>query len=99
MRSVVVIVVALVTFPAFAQRRIDVFIDGEAVRRTGNVTSFSTGTRFEPSFRSGGGIGGGFNLFVSNRLSFEAKVAALATKARLRVGRNAFLPLADLCSA
>ncbi len=96
MKSVVVIAVVLVTIPAFAQRRVDVFIDAEGVRRTGNVTSFSPGTRFEPSFRSGGGVGGGINLFVSNRLSFEAKVAALGTKSRIRVVGSDFIAIADL---
>jgi hypothetical protein len=96
MKSVVVIAVVFVTVPAFAQRRIDVFVDAEAVRRTGNVTNFSSGTRFEPSFRSGGGIGGGFNLFVSDRLSFEAKVAALETKSRIRVVGSDFIAIADL---
>jgi hypothetical protein len=97
MKSVVVIAVVLMAIPAFAQRRLDVFVDAEGVRRTGNVTSFSLGTRFEPSFRSGGGIGGGFFLFVSDRLSFEAKVAGLGTKSRIRAaihrsGRRAHDP-------
>src|SRR5712664_2790554 len=96
MKSVVVIAVALAALPAFAQRRVDVFVDAEAVRRTGNVTSFSPGTRFEPSFRSGGGAGGGFNLFVSDRLSFEAKVAGLGTKSRIRVVGSDFIAIADL---
>ena len=78
MKSAVVIAVALVAIPAFAQRRVDIFFDVEGVKRTGRLSTFSPGTtRFEPSFQNGGGAGGGFNLFVSDRLSFEAKVAAL----------------------
>ena len=96
MRSVVVIAVFMVTLSAFAQRRLDVFVDVEGVRRTGNATNFSAGTRFEPSFQSGGGIGGGFNLFVSDRLSFEAKVAGLETKSRIRVVGSDFIATADL---
>ena len=96
MKSVVVIAVALVAFPAFAQRRMDVFFDVEGVHRTGKATNFTGGTRFEPSFQSGGGIGGGFNLFVSDRLSFEAKVAALETKSRIRVVGSDFIATADL---
>jgi outer membrane protein W len=96
MKSVVVIAVALVTLPLFAQRRLDVFFDFEGVRRTGKATNFTGGTRFEPSFQSGGGIGGGFNLFVSDRLSFEAKVAALETKSRIRVVGSDFIATADL---
>jgi outer membrane protein W len=96
MKSVVVIAVTLVTLPLFAQRRMDVFFDVEGVRRTGKATNFTGGTRFEPSFQSGGGIGGGFNLFVSDRLSFEAKVAALETKSRIRVVGSDFIATADL---
>jgi len=96
MKSVVVIAVVLMAIPAFAQRRLDVFVDAEAVHRTGTTTNFSSGTRFEPSFRSGGGIGGGFNLFVSDRLSFEAKVAALGTKSQIRVVGSDFIAIADL---
>ena len=96
MKPVVVIAVALVALPALAQRRVDVFFDVEGVQRTGKATNFSPGTRFEPSFQSGGGIGGGFNLFVSDRLSFEAKVAALQTKSRIRVVGSDFIATADL---
>jgi len=96
MKPVVVIAVALVALPALAQRRVDVFFDVEGVQRTGKATNFSPGTRFEPSFQNGGGIGGGFNLFVSDRLSFEAKVAALQTKSRIRVVGSDFIATADL---
>ncbi|MDQ6803248.1 MAG: outer membrane beta-barrel protein [Acidobacteriota bacterium] len=96
MKSVVVIAIAFLALPASAQRRVDVFVDAEAVRRTGTVTDFSGPTRFEPSFRPGAGIGGGFNLFVSDRLSFEAKVAGLGTKSRIRVVGSDFIAIADL---
>ncbi|HYS53820.1 MAG TPA: OmpW family outer membrane protein [Thermoanaerobaculia bacterium] len=97
MKSAVVIAVALLALPLFAQRRVDIFLDAEAVKRTGRISRFSPGTtRFEPSFRNGGGVGGGVNLFVSDRLSFEAKVAALGTKSRIRVVGSDFIATADL---
>src|SRR5580765_4339505 len=96
MKWVVLIAVALAAVPLFAQRRLDVFIDAEGVRRNGAATNFTGGTRFEPSFESGGGIGGGFNLFVSDHLSFETKVAGLGTKARVRVVGSDFIATADL---
>ena len=97
MKSAVVIAVVLVAIPAFAQRRVDIFFDVEGVKRTGRLSTFSPGTtRFEPSFQNGGGAGGGFNLFVSDRLSFEAKVAALGTKSRIRVIGSDFIITADL---
>jgi len=97
MKSAVVIAVLLVAIPAFAQRRVDIFFDVEGVKRTGRLSTFSPGTtRFEPSFQNGGGVGGGVNLFVSDRLSFEAKVAALGTKSRIRVIGSDFIATADL---
>jgi len=97
MKSAVVIAAALVALPVCAQRRVDIFLDGEAVKRTGTIAGFAPGTmRFEPSFRNGGGVGGGINLFVSDRLSFEAKVAALGTKSSIRVIGSDFIAIAEL---
>jgi outer membrane protein len=86
----------LLALPALAQRQVMIFADGEGVKRTGGVSSFSPGARFEPTFRAGGGAGGGVNIFVSNRLSVEAKVAALGTKSRIRVAGSDFIAIADL---
>jgi outer membrane protein W len=85
------------TLPVAAQRRLDIFVDVEGVHRAGKTTSFGPGTtRFDPSFRNGGGVGGGVNVFLSDRVSLEAKVAALGTKSRIRVIGSDFIAIADL---
>ncbi len=93
------IVAALVFFAAtaIAQQRVDIFFDVEGVRRTGNTTDFTPGvTRFEPQFKTGGGVGGGLNFFFSDRVSLEAKVAGLASKTRVRIIGSDFVGTADL---
>jgi len=82
---------------AAAQERVEFFVDAEGVRRSGQIAEFTPGaTRFEPEFRTGGGAGGGFNFFVSDRVSIEAKVAALGTKTRVRIVGSDFVGVADL---
>ena len=79
-----------------AQQRVEIFFDAEGVRRSGSVSKFTIGTRFEPQFRTGGGVGGGLNFFFSDRVSFETKIAALATKTRVRIVGSDFIGTADL---
>jgi len=82
---------------AVAQRRVEVFFDVEGVRRTGRPSAFTPGvTRFEPQFKTGGGVGGGVNFFFSDRVSLEAKVAGLASKTRVRIIGSDFIATADL---
>src|SRR5947209_20550933 len=67
--------------PLVGQPRVDLFIDAEGVRRTGANTDFTPGvTRFEPQFNTGGGVGGGVNWFISDRVSLETKIAGLGSK-------------------
>ncbi len=83
--------------PAVAQRRVDFFVDAEGVRRTGTNTNFQPGvTRFEPQFNTGGGVGGGVNWFLTDRVSLEAKIAGLGSKARVRMMGSDFIGVADL---
>ena|SRR5437868_12401213 len=86
----------LLAASAAAQQRVEIFFDAEGVRRSGSTSEFTTGTRFEPQFRTGGGVGGGLNFFFSDRVSLEAKLAALATKVRVRVVGSDFIGTADL---
>ncbi|HEU5478711.1 MAG TPA: OmpW family outer membrane protein [Candidatus Tumulicola sp.] len=89
----------LVTFCAALAnaQRVEFFVDGEGVRRSGVTSDFASGaTRFEPQFRTGGGAGGGVNFFLSDRVSIEAKLAALATKTRVRIVGSDFIGTADL---
>ncbi len=96
-KSLIAAAVLFVAISAAAQRRVDLFFDVEGVRRTGSTRAFTPGvTRFDPQFRTGGGIGGGLNWFFSDRVSLEAKVAGLATKTRISVIGTDFVAVADL---
>ena len=89
--------VLLLAATAAAQERVEFFLDAEGVRRSGQISEFTPGvTHFEPEFRTGGGVGGGFNFFLSDRVSIEAKIAALATKTRVRIAGSDFVGVADL---
>lgn len=82
--------------PAVAQRVV-IFVDGEGVRRSNTSSNLAPGvTQFQPQFRTGGGVGGGLNFFLTDRVSLETKVAALGTKMRVRVIRGDFIGTADL---
>src|SRR2546428_4830300 len=82
--------------PLLAQHRVDLFVDAEGVRRNAQNTDFTPGIRFEPSFDTGGGVGGGINYFFTDRVSLEAKISALASKMRVRVIGSDFVAIADL---
>lgn len=75
----------LVAGPVFAKNRLDLLFDIEGVRRTGATKSFEGGTRFDPSFSTGGGIGAGFNWFFSDRMSIETKIAGIESTLHFRV--------------
>jgi len=82
----IVLLVAF-TVPVAAQRRVDLLVDAEGVRRTGGnefIHFEPLTTRFDPSFQTGGGIGGGVNWFFSDRVSLELKVAALESRLMVR---------------
>ena len=70
-----------IALPVAAQRRVDLLVDVEGVRRSESTRQqFVPGTTvFEPRFHTGGGLGGGVNWFFSDRMSLEAKVSALET--------------------
>lgn len=92
----VAILVVLAAAPLMAQRRIDLFIDAEGARRTGHNESFTPGFRFEPQFGTGGGAGVGLNFFLSDRMSIEAKAAALESQLRVRIVGTDFIATANL---
>jgi len=82
--------------PLTAQRRIDLLIDAEGARRTGHNEAFTPGLRFEPQFGTGGGAGVGLNFFLSDRVSIEAKAAALESQLRVRIVGTDFIATANL---
>jgi outer membrane protein len=86
----------LAAAPLVAQRRIDLMIDAEGARRTGENESFTPGVRFDPQFGTGGGAGVGLNFFLSDRVSIEAKAAALESRLRVRVVGTDFIATSDL---
>jgi outer membrane protein len=86
----------LTTVPLVAQRRIDFFVDAEGARRTGHNISFTPGTRFDPQFGTGGGIGLGLNFFLTDRVSIETKAAALESRLHVRTIGSDFIAVADL---
>jgi outer membrane protein len=89
----------LIAAPLMAQRRIDLLLDLEGARRTGHNVSFTPGVRFDPQFGTGGGAGIGLNFFLSDRVSVEAKAAALESRLRVRVVGTDFIATADLGKA
>lgn len=86
----------LAAAPLMAQRRVDLLIDVEGARRTGHNESFTPGLRFDPQFGTGGGAGVGLNFFLSDRVSIEAKAAALESRLRVRIVGFDFIATADL---
>jgi len=80
-RFVTTLFLIATALPLAAQRRVDLIVDVEGVRRSESTPiQFEPGTtHFDPRFHSGGGLGGGVNWFFSDRLSLEAKVSALET--------------------
>lgn len=92
----IAILIVLAAAPLMAQRRIDLLIDAEGARRTGHNESFTPGFRFEPQFGTGGGAGVGLNFFLSDRVSIEAKAAALESQLRVRIVGTDFIATANL---
>ena len=91
-----IVAVFLIAVPLFAQRRVDLIVDVEGVRRTGHTTGFEPGTRLDPTFSTGGGVAGGFNWFFTDRVSFEAKVAGMESHVRIRTFQSDFVGVVDL---
>jgi outer membrane protein W len=85
-----------VAWPAAAQRRVDLIVDAEGVHRANRVVFEPNVVRYEPRFDNGGGIGGGIDWFVSDRVSLEVKVAGLASQLHVRRAGSDFVTIANL---
>jgi outer membrane protein len=97
MRKVVAVLFALaLAAPAFAQRRVDLIIDAEGVRRANRFEFEPNVVRYEPIFNNGGGLGAAVNWFFSSRVSLELKVAALDSRLRVRRMGSDFVANADI---
>lgn len=91
------VVLLLCCTPLLAQKHVDLIIDAQGVRRTGQNTEFTPGqTRFDPSFSTGGGLGLGIDWFTSDRVSFELKMAALQSELTVRSIGSDFILVAQL---
>lgn len=87
----------LAAAPLFSQRSLELIVDAEGVRRTAHDATFAPGrTRFVPSFATGGGAGAGLNLWLSDRVSIEAKAAALESHLTVRSAGSDFIVNTDL---
>jgi outer membrane protein len=95
-KSLLLLVALLLAAPLFAQRRVDLIIDAEGARRTGKNVKFTPGVVFDPRFGTGGGIGAGLNFFLSDRVSIEAKAAALQSELTVRTTGTDFIAVANL---
>jgi outer membrane protein len=89
------VLIALVAAPLLAQHRVDVLVDAEGAR-PGRNADFSTGVHFDPQFGTGGGAGLGLNFFLTDRVSIEAKAAALESQLKVRTIGSDFFAVADL---
>ena len=99
MKHVVLFLAALlVALPAVAERKLELIVDVEGVRRSeiGQVTG---GVRYQPDFDNGGGIGAGLNWWLSDRTSLEVKVAGLESQMHVRIVRSDAIIQGDLGSA
>jgi len=96
-QAATVVLLLCLAAPLFAQRRVDLILDVQGVRRTGTSTSFTPGsTRFEPEFATGGGAGFGVDWYFSDRVSMEAKIAALESKLTVRTVGSDFIFASEL---
>jgi len=83
--------------PLLAQHAVELIVDAEGVRRTADDATFAPGrTRFVPAFATGGGVGAGLNLWLSDRVSLEAKVAGMESHLTVRSAGSDFVVNADL---
>lgn len=99
MRHVVALVLLLSAMPLFAQRRVDLIVDFEGVRRAAKTEFVPNETRYIPTFDDGGGIGGGVAWYFSDRIALEVKVAAMRAHLQVRRTGGDFVINADLGDA
>lgn len=86
----------LVAAPLVAQREVEVIVDAEGVRRTGTTTIRPNEVSYVPRFETGGGVGLGVRWFVSGRVAFEVKAAALASELTVRRTGSDFITVGEL---
>ena len=96
-RLVLLLLAGFVAMPIFAQRGVDLILDVEGVRRTGRTTNLSPGTEhFSPEFSNGWGAGAGVNVWLSDRLSIEAKASGFRSGLHVTTVGSDFVGQLDL---
>jgi outer membrane protein W len=96
-RLALLLFLGMIAMPIFAQRGVDLLLDAEGVRRTGSTTELSPGTqRFTPAFSNGWGAGAGLNVWLTDRLSIEAKASGFASDLRVTAVGSDFVASLDL---
>jgi len=91
------LLVAFIATPVFAQRGVDLLLDAEGVRRTGITTDQSPGQQqFTPDFSNGWGAGAGLNVWLSDRLSIEGKASGFRSELHVTAFGSDFVTDANL---
>jgi len=97
MKTFCLLLAITVTAPcALAQHGVDLLLDAEGVRRTGTTKSLTVGQEFTPDFSNGWGAGAGLNVWLSDRLSLEAKASGFRSRLRVTTRGSDFVSQADL---
>lgn len=96
LRFVAFLLTLFVAMPSAAQKRVEWIVDAEGVRRTGATTFEPNEMTFVPRFDDGGGAGLGVAWFVTGRVAFEFKAAALASQLTVRRTGSDFITVGDL---
>jgi outer membrane protein W len=97
MKTLCLLLLAAVIAPtALAQRTLELIVDAEGVRRTGKTRSEIGVQELRPTFGTGWGIGGGLNLWLSDRVSVEGKVAGFLSRLNVQTRGSDFVVNAQL---
>ena len=95
-RFVSFLLILLAATPLVAQRRLELILDAEGVRRTGTTTVEPNQISYVPRFSDGGGAGLGVAWFVTEDIAFEFKAAALASELTVRRTGSDFITIGEL---
>jgi outer membrane protein W len=82
--------------PLAAQRTLELILDAEGVRRTGQTLAARGTQQLTPNFGNAWGAGGGLNLWLSDRISVEGKIAGLVSHLHVQMRGSDFVVNADM---
>lgn len=90
------LLLVVVARPMVAQHAVELIVDAEGVRRTGNSTSAVGVQQIVPRFGTGWGLGGGLNFWLSDRVSVETKGGGLLTHLNAQLRGSDYVVNVDL---